>query len=92
MPNLTSRFASSLFLSPSNLWPSLPFPFILSFLLLTCIAGWMRMASAVVATVDARSSVTVVASSMIMLCVVRRELEEAVVHFDDSLHAGGGED
>ena len=24
MPNLTSRFASSLFLSPSNLWPSLP--------------------------------------------------------------------
>ena len=50
------------------------------------------MASAVVATVDARSSVVVVASSMIMLCVARRELEEAVVHFDDSLHAGGGED
>ena len=63
----------------------------LSFLL-TCIAGWMRMASAVVATVDARSSVVVVASSMIMLCVARRELEEAVLHFDDSLHAGGGED
>ena len=91
MPNLTFCFASSLFLSPSNLWPPFSFPFMLSFLL-TCIAGWMRMASAVVATVDARSSVVVVASSMIMLCVARRELEEAVLHFDDSLHAGGGED
>lgn len=50
---------------------------------LICIAGWMRMASAAVAIMDARSSA---ASSIIMWCV-RRELElgeEAVVHLDDS--------
>jgi len=29
---------------------------------------------------------------MIMLCVARRELEEAVVHFDDSQVRADGED